>query len=96
MTFKALCHCIQILPHDCFFLVGSSVVRRKSGYPMGGSFSEVGTCIDLNYAIDEARSDKALMNKLGISYKNLTFDNILAVVGPGPRLCRKSIFIEFR
>ncbi len=66
--FNELMAYIQILLHDKIFTVGQHIVERIEGDPMGGSFSEVGTCIDLNYCIEKVDASPKLMKRVGMYF----------------------------
>ena len=40
------------------FSIGDVVIKRERGYPMGGSFSEVGAMVDLNTSTLDTRFDQ--------------------------------------
>ncbi len=42
---------MQMSYHDRYFLVGNVAVERLNGWPMGGSLSEPGALIDLQFPI---------------------------------------------
>ena len=57
-------------------MVGDKVVERHKGYPMGGSFSEIGTCLDFNYCLEIMARSKKKRQNAGFQYENLSFDSI--------------------
>jgi len=56
-SFKSIRRCIQLAASDRLFILGDSVVERVRGWPMGGSFSEPATLVDLGQAAYELLTD---------------------------------------
>ena len=54
MKFKDIKRILRFVKRDKFFTIGRHVVRRRRGWPMGGSMSEPGTCVDLNSTLESA------------------------------------------
>ena len=69
---------------DKLFLIGSYVVERLRGWPMGGSLSEVGTLIDLQSPINRCYRDDNFRLMCGWGdelphLRELSFDQIVAL-----------------
>ena len=51
---------------DNFFIVGNEILQRETGHPMGGSFSEPATCVDLGVSIMEFYADTEVHKSCGM------------------------------
>ena len=56
-AFSKIRRCISLAAEDSLFCLGDSVFRRVRGWPMGGSFSEPATLIDLGESVFRLYSD---------------------------------------
>ena len=55
----------SLVAADDKFLVGQFVVRRRTGWPMGGSLSEPATLIDLGMEVEKWHTDPAKRQEIG-------------------------------
>ena len=65
------CNCDNIL------LVGSSVVQRKRGSPMGGTMSAIAAAIDLEDGVDRLYRDREYAKSLGWSAGKMATQQIV-------------------
>ena len=68
---------LDILKKDVYFYVGDVLILRLLGWPMGGSYSEIGTSMDLNHSINKAANSRPRREEIGMQYKDLKFSQIL-------------------
>ena len=78
VAFSTIRNTLKFILHDRYFSVGSVVMRRKGGWPMGGSFSEPGTLVDLNEELRILAEDSNKMCEIGWHFKNWTLTDLVS------------------
>ena len=59
------------------FLVGTEVIERLTGWPMGGSFSEPATLVDLGEAIRQLHEDVSVQRRVGWYFANTPIEKLV-------------------
>jgi len=81
VSFQHIRQSLSLVWCDTFFVVGPSVVRRRSGWPMGGALSEPGTIVDHShdiYDLDHSQAKQTQCGWFSSEFTGLSFDQILA------------------
>jgi hypothetical protein len=65
---------------DRYFMVGPLVIRRKTGWPMGGSLSEPGTLVDLTDCIRDLHCNVLKRENLGWLVDDLSHEETMQAV----------------
>ena len=80
VSFERIVQALNVVWQDRYFSVGQSVLRRREGWPMGGSLSEPGTLVDMSETVRLLNVQPEYAKSLGWSYKNFRFSQLLAGV----------------
>ena len=65
VSFDTIRTAVAYVAHDCYFLLGDTVVERIRGHPMGGSFSEPLTLLDLGERVYRMHNSIQLQHFVG-------------------------------
>ena len=80
ISFDRINQYLQFLLEDRHFLVGDVVVKRLSGWPMGGPFSEPGTLIDLQHDVFLASGSIDVRKRIGWHIEGLSLEQVMGGV----------------
>ena len=73
LSFVHILEALEFIRRDKYFAVGTTVVKRFGGWPMGGSFSEPGTLVDLNEELHVLHQRPERLSEVGWAYQRQRF-----------------------
>ena len=77
VTFSCIRDTLEFIYRDRYFTVGSKVLKRHSGWPMGGSFSEPGTLVDLNEELRLVHQNVDKLKEVGWFFQGWKLENLV-------------------
>lgn len=77
-TFARIFEALEFIKRDKYFTVGTTVVKRLGGWPMGGSFSEPGTLVDLTEGLHVLHQHPELLETIGWAYKDWGLEDLVS------------------
>ena len=78
VPFSVIRDTLSFIYHDRYFTVGSLVMKRKGGWPMGGSFSEPGTLVDLSEEIRLLDENSGKLVEVGWNFKGWKLHDLVS------------------
>ena len=80
LSFECILDALEFIKRDKYFTVGTTVVKRLGGWPMGGSFSEPGTLVDLNEELHVLHQSPERLKSVGWAFKGWRLEELVSGV----------------